>query len=167
MGEKHNLLTLVDVNVINGTTKGKFKCDCGNDIITLLTSVRSGRTSSCGCARGLPEGEAALNGLMATYKFQASKKDITFNLSKDDFVRLTSGLCHYCGVKPSNRYKHTCRTKGIYLYNGIDRLNNLIGYEPENCTSCCTRCNHAKHTMSREEFISLAYKIAACQMSKL
>ena len=29
----------------------KCKCDCGNEIITLTESLRSGSTKSCGCLR--------------------------------------------------------------------------------------------------------------------
>ena len=37
--------------------------------------------------------------------------------------------------------------------NGIDRVNNNLGYSKSNCVACCTFCNYAKSDHSQEEFI--------------
>jgi len=42
--------------------------------------------------------------------------------------------------------------RSIYIYNGIDRVDNSLGYVKENCKSCCFRCNKIKRDMSLEEF---------------
>ena len=40
------------------------------------------------------------------------------------------------------------------MYNGIDRKDNAIGYEYDNCVTCCGRCNIMKNKWSHDEFIS-------------
>jgi hypothetical protein len=44
--------------------------------------------------------------------------------------------------------------RGNYIYNGVDRVNNSLGYTKDNCKPCCKMCNKMKGTMSLEEFKS-------------
>ena len=62
--------------------------------------------------------------------------------------------CHYCGVEPNQFPKGNWAKSynGLFIYNGIDRKDNKIGYLLENCVSCCTICNRAKHSLSEEDF---------------
>ena len=49
-----------------------------------------------------------------------------------------------------------------FLYNGIDRKDNNIGYIIENCVSCCGICNRMKMDMSYDDFLNhirLIYKV--------
>lgn len=43
---------------------------------------------------------------------------------------------------------------GDYVYNGVDRLDNAVGYLPGNCVPCCKFCNLAKAGGSYEEFVA-------------
>lgn len=40
-----------------------------------------------------------------------------------------------------------------YIYNGVDRMNNSLGYINKNCVSCCKICNYMKLEMSISEFL--------------
>lgn len=40
-----------------------------------------------------------------------------------------------------------------YIYQGIDRKNNVVGYTPENCIPCCFVCNKAKGERDMNEFV--------------
>lgn len=53
IGEKHGMLTLVDIRSKHekGKATYEFSCDCGNSKFIRLDSVRMGRTRSCGCVR--------------------------------------------------------------------------------------------------------------------
>lgn len=84
----------------------------------------------------------------ATYASGARMKDLEFFLSHDEFRLLTKGNCHYCNVEPSNKIQSNNRE---YIYNGIDRKNNDLGYTIDNCVPCCTQCNKAKRNLSYEE----------------
>lgn len=41
----------------------------------------------------------------------------------------------------------------VFIYQGIDRLDNQKGYEIENCIPCCYVCNKAKGNRNQKEFI--------------
>ena len=47
----------------------------------------------------------------------------------------------------------------MYKGNGIDRIDNNLGYTVQNSISCCKKCNYAKHKMSYDEFIELVTNI--------
>lgn len=128
-------------------------CDCGNEIIVPGGRLRSGNTKACGCLWRLPPGGAALNGLIGRTKGRAKRKGIQWKLSKDDVKYLTKMNCHYCGAEPNQVFSG--RTlNGSYIYNGIDRVDNDLGYVLGNVVPCCKICNRAKDVMTRREFLS-------------
>jgi hypothetical protein len=50
-----------------------------------------------------------------------------------------------------------------YRYNGVDRVNNGIGYEPDNSVSCCKICNRAKDVMTQEGFLTWVGRVQKVQ----
>lgn len=156
-GQKFNKLTALNfIELTNyGTAKWKFKCDCGNEKIIASSNVLKGNTVSCGCvknSRKLPEFSASINKLYYSYKRGAKKRNYNFNLSRENFEKLILDNCHYCGGKPDTQFKHKQSFNGYVIYNGIDRKDNILGYDINNCVSCCTSCNYAKHNKSYNEF---------------
>lgn len=140
----------------------KFKCDCGNEVLKTLFDIRRGDTKSCGCVKKkraedgiytLPDGESSFRALFDVYKKRASSKNLEFLLSRDDFIKLTSSNCHYCGQEPSQHHLANKGSNGYYIYNGIDRINSSKGYSLDNTVSCCKLCNFAKRDLSYEDFI--------------
>jgi len=83
----------------------------------------------------------------AAYKERATKKNLEFNLTETEFVMITKSPCRYC--KCSNSGK-----------NGIDRIDNTIGYNNENCCSCCSECNYMKSDILVEEFLQTCINVA-------
>ena len=141
-----------------GLNLWKCQCDCEeeNIIIASLGYLRSGRIKSCGCFRRhrLPFGVSAFNRLLNTYQRRAKQKNIVFALSKEEFTNLTKQNCFYCGCEPLQCAPGAKRNYGEYVYNGIDRLDNSIGYTKENSVPCCGFCNVAKNNYTLEEFLS-------------
>lgn len=94
------------------------------------------------------------------YKSGATKRNLEWNLTEEQFKKLIQGNCKYCNSKPSK--KQTVSYKDEFeLINGIDRIDSSKGYTIENCVSCCTHCNVMKLDMSLndfEEHISKIYK---------
>lgn len=135
----------------NGIAIWECLCECGNSTNVRSDLLTSGKTKSCSCLRKLPEGEGAKNTLYARYKKQAKERNLIFDLSIDDFTSLTKGICYYCGLEPQ-QIAGNKSFNGIYRYNGIDRLDNKIGYTKDNVVSCCGGCNHAKSDMDYEDF---------------
>ena len=108
----------------------------------------------------LPIGEATFNHLCIRYKNSAKHRSLKFKLSKEQIRSLTSQRCFYCDVEPSQCYQATRKTNGSYTYNGIDRIDNTLGYVLNNCVTCCKVCNKMKGTLSHKEFIEHIKKIS-------
>ena len=59
----------------------------------------------------------------------AKAKGLSWTLALEQFVQLSSQLCHYC--------KQPTTSTGVAL----DRIDNDKGYSIDNVLPCCTRCN--------------------------
>ena len=60
--------------------------------------------------------------------------------------------CFYCNCLPAKECYTETRTS-LYIYNGVDRRDNSLGYILNNCVSCCSSCNFAKNNKTEEEFL--------------
>jgi hypothetical protein len=83
------------------------------------------------------------------YLYRASKKDLDFALTKEQFTNFTANNCYYCDKESSKT--HT---------NGIDRKDNSIGYIIENCASCCSQCNYMKGSLTEDDFIETCKRVS-------
>jgi 5-methylcytosine-specific restriction endonuclease McrA len=99
---------------------------------------------------------AVQNRLYAIYKWGAKKRDYAFDLTKEEFSSIVYSRCHYCNRLPSNIFLFE---ETEYHYNGIDRVNNDLGYVSGNVVACCKRCNQAKNNMGYKEFRELVRDI--------
>jgi len=75
------------------------------------------------------------------YKRRATDCGIEWNITEEFANQLFKALCYYCGEMDD-----------IGL-NGIDRVNNNLGYINTNVVSCCEVCNFMKCDMSQEIYI--------------
>ena len=140
----------------------KCLCDCGNKKIIIGTSIQQGLIKSCGCLRkenGLKianrigKVNSGFYDLMRSYK---NRSKHNFDLSEDDFKKLTSSNCHYCGCEPYQIRKKVSKVNQFaknYIYNGIDRINSSKGYTISNCLPCCGCCNRMKNDMNYHNFL--------------
>lgn len=145
-------------------------CDCGREKILIGDHLVTARTSSCGCLRDDPETIKRRNGnhstpdscaymLYKSYQRNAKLRNREFSITFDQFKEVTSSDCHYCHAKPVYKTKGT-KQGLIYIYNGIDRKDNDLGYTTENCIPACQACNYAKQNSSYEDFTSWLHRIA-------
>ena len=94
--------------------------------------------------------------LYSDYKRSARRRGKFFRLLPLEFYDLTQGNCHYCGISPQQVKEYRIRLNELpFIYNGIDRMNNFVGYEVINCVSCCWKCNRAKGDLPYEFFLKL------------
>lgn len=86
-----------------------------------------------------------LNGKWKAYAQGASKRGLTWELSKEDFKSLWQSPCSYCGDE----------IKTI----GIDRVDSSQGYTVENTVPCCKVCNQMKSNYSEKMFLAHVTKV--------
>jgi len=158
-------------------------CDCGSGNIRVRrSSLVGGKTRSCGCLQKEIAAEkcrsgrlnpktSTINNLENDYKQSARRRGLEYSLGQKDFAFLISSPCHYCDSepKPFNRFykedgevanwveKNGHNTdwakKQWVTKNGIDRIDNGVGYILGNCVTCCWICNRAKSDMSYQDFV--------------
>jgi hypothetical protein len=83
------------------------------------------------------------------YKNDSFKKNLTFELTRDEFNEIVKSKCYYCGI---------IQEKG---FNGIDKKNCFNGYTVDNCVSCCEICNVMKGSLDSNVFIKRIEHILA------
>ena len=101
-----------------------------------INHIEEGKTHCIEC------GEKARNRLAAAasykisqYKLNAKNRGHRWELSDEQALDLFSQPCYICGKKPPKRG-----------YNGIDRVDNSVGYTYINSKPCCGPCNKKKST---------------------
>lgn len=167
IGQNFGRLKVVEYVKYDGKhTYWKCLCSCGNEKIATTTNLHQKHTKSCGCLRtellikrskgrkpaSTKElGESSFNTVYYRYKYQAKRKNREFSLTKEEFKKLTQGLCDYCGQHPITSFKGH-RSNGEYIYNGIDRIDSNLGYTYSNSKTCCEKCNRMKLDLSLQEF---------------
>lgn len=82
----------------------------------------------------------------STSKSQAKRRKINWLLTLEQFEKLISLPCFYC---------NNFLDKIVETSSGLDRINNSLGYNIDNCISCCKTCNRIKgHDLSMQETIA-------------
>lgn len=150
-GDRYSKLTATGENIKRGhNILWECICDCGNITYVIASDLKRGHTTSCGkCFEKAYQ--TGLNYLYGNYKRGAELRNLSFSLSKEEFNKIITQQCYYCGSQPKQIiYKPGMQLP--FLYNGIDRIDNSKGYEVGNVISACKFCNMAKGQNSLEEF---------------
>lgn len=165
VGQKFGNLTVLEDAGLEPTSSGKnqrmWLCidDRGftKKIRTAeLTSNR--RTSLC-----VPKGEEAAFWVhYSSYKLGAENRNLPFELTYEQFKKLTIKNCIYCNQEPSRKI-----TKVDLKLNGIDRIDNSKGYTLSNSASCCKQCNFAKGNMKIIDWIEFLERIQKTNLKAL
>lgn len=183
IGKIFNKLTVIALSSKRHKSNNKplwiCKCECGNETTVLGYSLKRGNTKSCGCWKHTfcRKENSSLTQKYSLYKRDAKKRKVFFNLTKEEFENIITKSCYYCGEnpKPWSQYiksdgsfakvvntghiNHEYAKSTIININGIDRLNNLNGYNVDNCVSSCFTCNMMKKTLGEKEFLQHIKKI--------
>lgn len=150
------------------------KCDCGTiKVMTgwVLRNSKSDPPIHCGCLSylGRPKNrrykdfkQASFNHVLGMYQQAAKRRELSWELSNEQFQDFINKSCHYCGQLPSRLYnpyqyqkkpKNNLRQNADILINGIDRIDPEKGYSLDNCVPCCQDCNYGKHTKTQKAFL--------------
>lgn len=74
-------------------------------------------------------------------KTDATNRGVEIEVSDAVLLNLIHGDCVYCGASATP-------------LNGVDRVDNTLGYVAGNIVSACKMCNIAKNNHSVDEFLS-------------
>jgi hypothetical protein len=78
------------------------------------------------------------------YKNRAiNRLKINFEITEEDFIEIKKNDCYLCGKTNSKNHK-----------NGIDRVDNNLGYIKTNIKSCCADCNYMKNKYNLEKILN-------------
>ncbi len=165
-GQKFGRWTVIKRELNSKDGKARFLCRCAceqnTERIVLRSCLIRGRSKSCGCFKReklkLTPGLASKRMVITSYKRHAKERGFKWELTDDQFSKITQKDCFYCGIEPTNIAKSK-GNNGEYIYNGIDRIDNTKGYTIDNIVPCCKICNNAKHTLTLQEFKDWIEKI--------
>lgn len=160
--------TLLVVKQIQGdrsSSKWLVRCDCGKERILRGHNLRTTQRS-CGCkkrellccSRKRNPELVGFRYVLSIYKESSKKRGLEFTLPDEEFNALIKSRCHYCGDEPNNKYRLYKRT-ACFFYNGIDRVDNALGYKSGNCVPCCWICNFGKQKKTTEMFLNWIEKV--------
>lgn len=85
------------------------------------------------------------------YTNRANVKNIEFSLTLEDFQTITNNNCFYCDEADSRGFQ------------GIDRIDQTIGYIHGNCVPCCKMCNYMKGSLHKTVFLNRMEHILTSQ----
>ncbi len=164
VGQKFGGLTVLERLKGTCNTKGTFKClcECGREKVTCGAYLISGNRKSCGCRLSKKTSEIGPQTVYNHYKQSSKKRKLLFDLTRQELKEIIEKKCFYCGELSSNKFtikKPKNYNSRFYLYNGIDRIDNNIGYILKNCVSCCKICNLMKRGLSIEQWKNHMKKI--------
>lgn len=123
----------------------------------LMSKIGKEHGANNGRKGALPPYDKALRHRFRYYKYGAIRRGHAWEFSLDDFAALVTRECWYCGVEPMHT---TPRCSPDVKFNGVDRVDNSVGYISGNVVSCCGDCNRAKRIMSVDSFLAMARRIA-------
>lgn len=129
----------------------RYKClckFCGKE--TFVAGMYLKINKKCGecCRVGKQENKRrvkclVLSSLYNKYKYEAVRRDLTFNLTIEEFEAIVIKNCVYCNSLPFKR-RSVRKEEEDKNYSGVDRIDNSQGYYLQNSVPCCINCNRAK-----------------------
>lgn len=163
VGQKFGFLTVVKHSISkNKNTYWECICTCNTTKIIRGSHLVAGRIQSCGCQtvnilsnknrKYEPHIASARHIYITNYK----DGYLTF----DQFFTLSQLPCFYCKSLPNNYFntfigKSTSKyslENGLFIYNGLDRIDSSRNHDIDNVVSCCATCNYAKLQLQPSEF---------------
>jgi 5-methylcytosine-specific restriction endonuclease McrA len=178
IGQTFGFLTVIAAapdKQYNGYKKSRWEClcSCGNVIIVQTCALRTGNTKSCGCfhsataTQNVKKAQQSLIQYMphifsARQVFNGTYQD--GDLTFEEFLHLSQLNCSYCNVIPSRKYNYFGKKGsvksylqdvdlGIFIYNGLDRIDSSLAHNIDNVIPCCTLCNRAKGNTTVDNYM--------------
>lgn len=97
----------------------------------------------------------SVNTVYTSYLSNCRRKNIFWELTREELWELCQKNCHYCDKSPSNH------RRGV-TYSGLDRIDHTKGYSLKNVIPCCKECNGLrsdKLTVEEMEVVAKSLKV--------
>jgi hypothetical protein len=147
-------------------TKNKsnfYKCECLKcGEISVVKSILLNKNQNCNHCKKTGKESTKENQIKYRYDgyvYGAKKRNLSFNLTYDDFKEIVFQKCFYCGDDPKPKVYLNCIIKKTININGVDRVDSEIGYEKNNCIPSCETCNRMKMALKQNLFLEQVNKI--------
>jgi hypothetical protein len=142
------------------TTKrswSQLKCVCGKVTWKQTKEAKRAhkekdpeRPMNCGCVLYRDDDKTLTAKAVVSGAVSGRRRKVT--LTVEERYTLSQKNCYYCGDPPALTVKRNGKVL-VTKRNGIDRVDNSLGYVSGNCISCCKACNWMKGTKTVKQFI--------------
>ena len=118
----------------------------------------------------LPENGSLQSSIKCVFSLYKDKE-----LTIEEFYYLSQLPCFYCNnigvnifskAKTDKKSSNIAKLNGLFIYNGLDRVDSNLGHTKNNIVPCCKYCNFAKNKQSLNEFQEWIKRITDFQNSK-
>lgn len=96
------------------------------------------------------------------YRDSYNDGDLTF----EQFKELTSKNCTYCNAVPGNKISVYKKAQFIFIYNGLDRIDNNKKHDLDNVVPCCKTCNRIKSNKTLQQFFGWINNVYKTSLNK-
>jgi 5-methylcytosine-specific restriction endonuclease McrA len=170
-GQKFGRLT----TIIYKDNKWSCLCDCGEYVEVSSYKLANDNTKSCGCLKieiSKTKSDKLIAGRRKNEPHIASARRVWQNtylyrdentISFEQFMNVSQQNCFYCGIEPNTKYNFFAATstysskkseaEGLFIYNGMDRVDNTKSHTIDNVVACCPICNRAKSDRTQKDFL--------------
>lgn len=139
----------------------KARCICGNERWTYANSLRKSIHPCKRCydnsMKNFDTGPAIKRAFISL-KANAKSRNIAVELNEEQFYEIAKENCFYCNSGPTEKNGPKKWQASVKL-NGVDRVDNSIGYTVDNSVSCCYDCNRIKSDFTKQDFLNHITKI--------
>lgn len=140
IGQKYNSLLILE-RIENGKNRQpRFKClcDCGNETIVFKSNLITGHTKSCGCDKRKNARQLfTKHGLSGTriYRIWVEMNHRCYLASDTNYQKYGARGISVCNEWKDNflAFYDWAMTNGYSDELTIDRIDNDLGYSPNNC----------------------------------
>lgn len=143
-GMKFNMLTVIEraESAPGGITYWLCRCDCGNFTTVRGSNLKNGSVKSCGCLQhqkttNKTHGESYTN-LYATWARMKSRCKNESNASYENYGGRGITVCDDWNNDYIS-FRDWALNNGYEQGLSIDRINNDLGYNPDNCRWATTK----------------------------
>lgn len=173
-GQKFNKLTAIkpaEYAMHGKCTKWYCQCECGNVAVVSYDHLKSGHTKSCGCLRqkygkALQKGEQHGMANTPLYKVWQAMKDRIYNKNNKYFHYYGGRGLTLCEEWESfSAFNKWAMENGYQKGLDLDRINNDLGYSPENCR-WIPHAENLQNTRRKQEVVLDGKRVPVAEIAK-